>query len=265
LDGPHDAAQADGTRLDRALVERGLARSRSHAQAMIAAGQVSVNDVVADRASTSVGARDRLVASPDPYVSRGAHKLLGALDDLGLEVAGRALDAGASTGGFTQVLLERGCGRVYAVDVGTDQLAPALRADPRVAVRERTNLRELTLDQLEGDPVDLVVADLSFIPLSLVLERLVAVARPDADVVLLVKPQFEVGRSRLGKNGVVREPSLRREAVRAVSEHAENLGWPVRRCVRSRHPGPTGNVEFFVWLQRGPTGPDDPLGGVDFG
>ncbi len=198
-------------------------------------------------------------------MSRGAHKLIGALDDLGLELGGRALDAGASTGGFTQVLLERGCRPVYAVDVGTDQLAPALRRDPRVVVREQTNLRELTLAELDDEPVRVIVGDLSFIPLGLVLPRLVTVADPVADVLLLVKPQFEVGRSRLGKNGVVRDPALRRQAVEGVVAAAAELGWGLRRCVRSRHPGPSGNVEFFVWLRGGPVAGDDAYAGVEFG
>jgi 23S rRNA (cytidine1920-2'-O)/16S rRNA (cytidine1409-2'-O)-methyltransferase len=217
-----------------------------------------VNGTVAARPSTPVGTGDRLdVAAGEHYVSRGANKLLGALDDLGVQVGGRALDAGASTGGFTQVLLERGCRPVYAVDVGTDQLAPALRSDPRVVVLERTNLRELTLAVLDGEPIQVVVGDLSFIPL-------VAVADPAADVLLLVKPQFEVGRSRLGKNGVVRDAGLRREAVEGVVAVAAQLGWGLRRCVRSRHPGPSGNVEFFVWLRRGPIC-EQAYDGVEFG
>jgi 23S rRNA (cytidine1920-2'-O)/16S rRNA (cytidine1409-2'-O)-methyltransferase len=224
-----------------------------------------VNGTVVHRASVPVGPADVLAATPDPYVSRGAHKLIGALDDLGIQVCGRALDAGAATGGFTQVLLERGCTQVYAVDVGTDQLAPVVRADPRVVVREQTNLRALTLDLLDRAPVDLVVADLSFIPLAVVLDRLIGVARPDADVLVLVKPQFEIGRARLGKNGVVREPALRRGAVAGVAELAAAIGWPARRCVRSQVPGPAGNVEFFLWLRRGAGGGSaGPLDGVDF-
>ncbi len=235
---------------------------------MIAAGRVQVNGAVVRRASGTVAGADRLDAAPDPYVSRGAHKLIGALEDLGIAVAGRALDAGASTGGFTQVLLRRGCVPVYALDVGTAQLAAELREDPRVRVREQTNLRDLTLAQLDDEPVDVVVADLSFIPLSLVLDRLVAISAPDADLIVLVKPQFEVGRARLGKNGVVRDPALRREAVRAVSAVADDLGRPATRCVRSRHPGPSGNVEFFLWLHAPDADTEaaarDPLAGVRF-
>lgn len=257
-----------GIRLDRALVERGLVRSRGRAQELIGSGRVRLNGRIIDRASTIVGAGDELEAIADHYVSRGAHKLIGVLDELGPApdgpvLAGRALDAGASTGGFTQVLLEHGCAPVYAVDVGTDQLDPVLRADPRVITRERTSLRELTLEHLDGEPVDVVVADLSFIPLGLVLDRLVAVCRSTADLILLVKPQFEVGRSRLGKNGVVRDPRLREEAVREVAAAAAGLGRPARRCVRSRHRGAGGNVEFFLWLGDGPA-ESDPFDGVDF-
>ena len=164
---------------------------------MIASGRVLVDGVPAQRAADSVGSAAQIVAEPERYVSRAAYKLLGALDDLGLSVAGRALDAGASTGGFTQVLLERGCRTVYAVDVGTGQLHDSLRRDPRVRVREQTNVRGLTLEQLDGDPVDLAVADLSFISLRLVIEPLVSVTRADGRLLLLIKPQFEVGRERL--------------------------------------------------------------------
>ena len=264
-DSPEEQVQA-AIRLDRALVDRGLARSRGQARELITAGLVTINEVAVRRASAAVTPADAVaVAAPDHYVSRGAHKLIGALDDLELRVGGRALDAGSSTGGFTQVLLERGCTVVYAVDVGTDQLAPLLRTDARVVVRERTNLRELSLDRLDGEPVDVVVADLSFIPLGLVLDRLVAVAAPTAVLILLVKPQFEVGRNRLGKNGVVRDPALRRHAVVDVVRTAADLGWGVRGCVRSRHPGGGGNVEFFVLLVRGPAATGDPLDRVDFG
>jgi len=157
---------------------------------------------------------------------------------------------------------------VYAVDVGTGQLATELRDDPRVVVREQTSVRDLTLAHLDDEPVDVVVADLSFIPLMLVLDRLVAVSAPSGDLIVLVKPQFEVGRDRLGKNGVVRDPALRREAVRAVAGAAGDLGRPARRCVRSRHPGPSGNVEFFLWLRADGAGIGgdtcDPLGRVQF-
>jgi 23S rRNA (cytidine1920-2'-O)/16S rRNA (cytidine1409-2'-O)-methyltransferase len=235
-------------RLDRLLLSRGLARSRSQAQAMVAAGAVRVDGVVVWKPSALVPDRALVTAATDPYVSRAAHKLLGALDDLELVVSGRALDAGSSTGGFTQVLLERGCSPVYAVDVGTDQLVPALRADPRVVVRERTNLRDLSLDHLDGTPVDLVVADVSFISLTLLVEPLAGVVRPGGRMLLMVKPQFEVGRERLGRGGVVREPGLHQEAVDGVLASAAGQGWHAVAVRASRLPGPAGNREFFVLL-----------------
>ena len=239
-------------RLDRLLLTRGLARSRSQARAMVLAGDVRVDGVVVTKPSAPVPDGAALTADADPYVSRAAHKLLGALDDLDLAVGGRALDAGSSTGGFTQVLLERGCAPVYAVDVGTDQLVPVLRADPRVVVRERTNLRDLALDHLDGEPVDLVVADVSFISLTLLVAPLAAVTRADGRMLLMVKPQFEVGRERLGSGGVVREPALHREAVETVLAAAADRGWHAQAVSPSRLPGPAGNREFFVLLGGAP-------------
>ncbi|MET1004582.1 MAG: TlyA family RNA methyltransferase [Propionibacteriaceae bacterium] len=233
-------------RLDLELVRLGLARSRAHAQQLIDAGRVRLNGKVADKAAARVTADDTLRSESDGYVSRAAHKLSGALTDLGLRPAGRALDAGASTGGFTQVLLERGCDPVYAVDVGTDQLAAELREDPRVVVWEQTNLRDLELRHVGGRPVDLVVADVSFISLVLLVPRLVAVTRPDGRLLLMVKPQFEVGRARLGKGGVVRSAELRRRAVDGVVAEAARYGWSAEQVVASRLPGPAGNVEYFV-------------------
>jgi 23S rRNA (cytidine1920-2'-O)/16S rRNA (cytidine1409-2'-O)-methyltransferase len=209
---------------------------------------VQVDGVVVTRPSTMVRDGAAVTATTDPYVSRAAHKLLGALDELGLTVGGRALDAGSSTGGFTQVLLERGCAPVYAVDVGTDQLVPVLRADPRVVVRERTNLRDLTLAHVDGTPVDLVVADVSFISLTLLVAPLAAVTRPGGRLLLMVKPQFEVGRERLGRGGVVREPELHREAVETVLGAAAEQGWHALAVRPSQLPGPAGNREFFVLL-----------------
>ncbi|WP_139140915.1 TlyA family RNA methyltransferase, partial [Streptomyces oceani] len=170
----------------------------------------------------------------------------------GLRVEGRrALDAGASTGGFTDVLLRAGAAHVVAVDVGYGQLAWSLRGDPRVTVRDRTNIRELTLADLADEPVDLVVGDLSFIPLGLVLPALVRCCAPTADLVLMVKPQFEVGRERLGSGGVVRSPELRAEAVRAVAGRAAEHGLGVLGVTASPLPGPSGNVEYFLWLRAG--------------
>jgi 23S rRNA (cytidine1920-2'-O)/16S rRNA (cytidine1409-2'-O)-methyltransferase len=239
-----------GVRLDRALVERGLARSRAQAAELIRAGRVDHDGRTALRASAVVAAGDRLEARTDPYVSRAAHKLLGALDDLSLVPAGRALDAGSSTGGFSQVLLGRGVEHVYAVDVGTDQLAPSVADDPRVTVHEQTNLRDLTLAHVDGRPVDLVVADVSFISLTLLLEPFAAVTADDGTWLLMVKPQFEVGRAALGKDGVVREPELHRKAVADVGAAATALGWHPQAVVTSRLPGPAGNQEFFVQLRR---------------
>ncbi len=211
--------------------------------------------VVASKPATQVDAGASLVVresaeGPD-YVSRGAHKLVGALDHFGLDVAGRrALDAGASTGGFTDVLLRRGAAEVLAVDVGYGQLAWSIRSDPRVHVLERTNVRELAPDALPYAP-DLVVADLSFISLALVLAPLASVADPEADLVLMVKPQFEVGREQVGAGGVVREPALRSAAVRRIADVAQGLGYGAAGVVASPLPGPSGNVEYFLHLRRG--------------
>jgi 23S rRNA (cytidine1920-2'-O)/16S rRNA (cytidine1409-2'-O)-methyltransferase len=237
-------------RLDVALVARGLARSRQHAQELIRAGVVTVEGVTALKPSLPVP-DDSVVDAPfDGYVGRAAHKLAGALEDSGTKVAGRVLDAGAATGGFTQVLLEAGASRVYAVDVGHDQLAPAIRADDRVVVYEGLNIRELTLEHLEGSPVDLVVADLSFISLKLVVGQLVGVLTPGGTALIMVKPQFEVGRRLLGEGGVVRDESDRVATVDAVSAAAAELGWHEDWRGVSRLPGPAGNVEYFLRLRR---------------
>lgn len=241
------------TRLDTELVRRGLARSRRHAGELIAAGRVTVDGRPARRSATSVGPDDgvSVAADDDPgYASRAGHKLAGALDALPqLDVTGRAcLDAGASTGGFTDVLLRRGARTVCAVDVGHDQLVAWLRDDPRVEVREGVNVRALAAGDVEPAPA-LVVADLSFISLTLVLPALVAVAAPDADLLVMVKPQFEVGRERLGSGGVVRDAALRADAVVTVARAAAELGLAVRGVVTSPLPGPSGNVEYFLWLR----------------
>lgn len=239
-------------RLDRALVERGLARSRQQAAEAIRAGRVSVNGTPAVRPAQPVGPDDLLkVTGADPYVSRAAHKLADALASSGVRVPPRVLDAGASTGGFTQVLLEAGARQVYAVDVGHGQLVPTLREDDRVRVRERLNLRDLTLDHLDGEPVGLVVADVSFISLTMLLPSLLGVLRPDGEAMLLVKPQFEVGRAGLDDHGVVRESRLRVRAVAGVVAAAEALGWRPVWQAESSLPGESGNVEYFVQLRRG--------------
>lgn len=253
-------------RLDAELVRRGLARSREHASELISAKRVKVAGAVATKAATGVTTDVALVVLEDPdrpdYVSRGGHKLAGCLaafEPLGLSVAGRrCLDAGASTGGFTDVLLRHGAAEVVAVDVGYGQLAWSLQQDPRVHVHDRTNVRELTSDQI-GGPVDVVVGDLSFISLLLVLDALLGVTKPDGDLALMVKPQFEVGKDRVGKGGVVRDPALRAEAVSTVAAAAGERGWGTRAVTTSPLPGPSGNVEFFLWIRRGPSSvtPDD--------
>jgi 23S rRNA (cytidine1920-2'-O)/16S rRNA (cytidine1409-2'-O)-methyltransferase len=243
-------------RLDAELVRRGLARSRQQAAELIAAGRVLVNGVAASKPATGVSNDAPLLlrGAPGPeWASRGALKLLGALDGFepaGLSVAGRrCLDAGASTGGFTDVLLHRRAAEVIAVDVGYGQLLWRLRIDERVRVLDRTNVRSLTPEAI-GGPVGLAVADLSFISLRTVLPALLACTEPDGDLVPMVKPQFEVGRGRLGSGGVVREPELRLAALRQVASCAGVLGWTVRGAVASPAPGPAGNVEYFLWLRR---------------
>lgn len=243
-------------RLDAELVRRGLARSREHAQSLIEEGRVRVSGATATKAASQVEEAAPLVvieASDGPdYVSRGAHKLLGALasvDPDGCRVAGRhCLDAGASTGGFTEVLLRRGAAHVVAVDVGYGQLAWPLRTDPRVTVMDRTNVRTLAPEALPYAP-ELVVADLSFISLRLVIPALAALVAPGADLLLMVKPQFEVGREELGAGGVVRDPGQRAAAVLAVAEHAWTCGLGTAAVVASPLPGPSGNVEYFLHLR----------------
>jgi 23S rRNA (cytidine1920-2'-O)/16S rRNA (cytidine1409-2'-O)-methyltransferase len=249
-------------RLDAELVRRGLARSREQAAELIAAGRVAVGGQLASKAATQV-TRDApvTVAADDSgprYVSRGGHKLAGALAQFtGLEVAGkRCLDAGASTGGFTDVLLRAGAAHVVAADVGYGQLAWSLQTDERVTVLDRVNVRALEPAQVAPPPA-VVVADLSFISLSLVLPALVACAAPDADFALMVKPQFEVGKGRVGAGGVVRDPAMRAAAVRAVGAAAWSLGLGVKGVTASPLPGPSGNVEYFVWFRRGAPPLDD--------
>lgn len=242
-------------RLDAELVRRKLARSREQAAALVEAGRVQVRGTVARKVAAMVDPADPvLVTGEDPateYVSRGGHKLAGALAAFtGLAVSGRrCLDAGASTGGFTDVLLRAGARQVVAVDVGYGQLAWPIRNDERVVVMERTNVRTLTPEVIEGQ-VDLTVADLSFISLRLVLPALAACTAADGDLALMVKPQFEVGKERVGAGGVVRDWRLRAEAVLDVAAAGAELGLGVAGVAASPLPGPSGNVEFFVWFRR---------------
>jgi 23S rRNA (cytidine1920-2'-O)/16S rRNA (cytidine1409-2'-O)-methyltransferase len=240
-------------RLDAELARRGLARSRQHAQGLIADGSVAVKGVVSLKAATMVDAADPidLRGTEQQFVSRGAIKLIGALDAFAdLRVQGRlALDAGASTGGFTEVLLHRGVSRVIAMDVGYGQLAWSLRIDPRVEVIERTNVRYASAGDLPWMP-DLVVADLSFISLRTVLPALIDCSTELADLVLLVKPQFEVGKDQIA-DGVVRDAALRRDAVIGVASSAMSAGLTIRGVIASPLPGPRGNVEYFLWAAKG--------------
>jgi len=243
-------------RLDAELVRRGLARSRVQAANLIAAGRVQVSGQAAAKAATQVGQDAaitiRQAESGEDYVSRGGQKLAGALKAFPeLKVAGRrCLDAGASTGGFTDALLRAGAAHVVAVDVGYGQLAWSLRSDPRVTILDRVNVRSLQPGQVDPPP-ELVTADLSFISLSQVLPALVGCAAPDADFVMLVKPQFEVGKGNVGAGGVVRDPELRASAVGAVAGAALDLGLGVCGVTASPLPGPAGNVEYFLWLRAG--------------
>ncbi|WP_172121252.1 TlyA family RNA methyltransferase [Actinomyces faecalis] len=258
-------------RIDSELVRRGLARSRTQAAQLVTDGHVTLDGVVVTKPARQVNpaqAIEVVTPSGEDYVSRGAHKLAGALDSLGERglaprVEGqRCLDAGASTGGFTDVLLRRGAAHVVAVDVGYGQLAWSLQSDPRVSVLDRTNVRTLDPQAVAPAP-GLVVGDLSFISLTLVLPALVAAAAPDADLLLMVKPQFEVGKERLGHGGVVRDPALHVETVLTVVEAAHRLGLGVDAVTASPLPGPAGNVEYFVSMHAGRAGAEDDLTGQE--
>ena len=236
-------------RLDAELVRRGLAASRTQAAEAIAAGRVTVGGAPADKASRLVAAGEpvEVLGPPPRFVSRGGEKLDAALEHFGVDVRGlRALDAGASTGGFTDCLLQRGAAHVVAVDVGHGQLHPRLRSDPRVEVRERTNVRSLRPDDV-GGPFDVVVADLSFISLTTVLGGLVALARPGAPLVLLVKPQFEAGRAEVSRGrGVVRDPAVHAQVRARVDDAVRSTGAAIMGWMTSPLRGADGNVEFFV-------------------
>lgn len=241
-------------RVDRLIVECGLADSREKAQALILAGQVLVNDqkVVKCGALVDASAALRLLGEPIPYVSRGGVKLAGALDHFGVSPAGKVcLDIGASTGGFTDCLLQRGASRVIAIDAGTNQLDWKLRRDPRVTVLEKTNARYLQFGQI-GVKCALVTIDVSFISVTLILPVLPPLLSPNAEVMVLVKPQFEVGRGQVGKGGIVRDAALQAEAVAKVAAKLQELGFLGIKSSESCLPGAEGNREFFlhaIWLK----------------
>lgn len=240
-------------RLDKLLVELGLASSRERAQALILAGRVLVDEAPATKAGAPVpeGAAVRIRGEDLPYVSRGGLKLQGALDDLEIDLTGKVvLDVGASTGGFTDCCLKRDAARVFAVDVGRGQLAWSLRNDPRVLCLERQNARHLEPSMLPG-PADMAVIDVSFISLTKVLEPITACLAPDGDILAMVKPQFEVGKGKVGKGGVVRDETDRESAVRSVIDFAASIGLELRGRADSRIAGPKGNLEVFVHLARG--------------
>lgn len=245
-------------RLDSLLVGRGLVESREQAQRLILAGAVTVDGEVRDKPGQRISA-DSLVEVRQalPYVSRGGVKLAAALDEFGLPVTGLvAVDVGASTGGFTDCLLQRGAARVYAIDVGYGQLAWKLRNDPRVVVLERTNIRYL--EQLPGgDLADLAVIDASFISLALVLPATLRLLKPVAQIVALIKPQFEAGKEQVSKGGVVRDPRIHRRVIEETVALAGQLGLGVAGLTVSPAPGPAGNVEFLIWLRRPPGPPID--------
>jgi 23S rRNA (cytidine1920-2'-O)/16S rRNA (cytidine1409-2'-O)-methyltransferase len=240
------------TRLDVWLAEQGLSESREKAQALVMAGRVKLDGRPATKPGTRVRAGVQVEVDPGPaHVGRGALKLQGALDAFGVDPRGCvAIDVGASTGGFTETLLERGALRVHAVDVGRGQLHERLRQDPRVVVRDRTNARRLSPEQVP-EPCTLAVMDVSFISVSRILAPLRSVLAPGASAVVLVKPQFEVGRLQVGRGGIVRDPQLHLQALRDVAAFAQAHGYGVRDACASPVTGASGNREFFLHLVAG--------------
>jgi 23S rRNA (cytidine1920-2'-O)/16S rRNA (cytidine1409-2'-O)-methyltransferase len=235
-------------RADQLLVDRGLVESRARAQALILAGLVFSGERKIDKAGQALAADAPLAVRgrDHPFVSRGGIKLAHALDHFGWDVAGAvALDVGASTGGFTDVLLRRGAAKVFAIDVGTNQLAWTLRRDPRVLVHEQTNARYLTGD-IVTEPVDVITCDASFISLAKVLDKALDFARPGARLIALIKPQFEAGRAEIGKGGVVRDPAVHARVCDEVAAWLEGRGWMVEGVTPSPITGPEGNVEFLI-------------------
>jgi 23S rRNA (cytidine1920-2'-O)/16S rRNA (cytidine1409-2'-O)-methyltransferase len=242
----------DKIRLDLLLVQRGLAESRETAKRMIMAGQVEVDKALADKPGhlIPISSHISLKTPPSPYVSRGGQKLEAALEQFSVDVRGDTLlDVGASTGGFTDCLLQRGAKRIIAVDVGYGQLDWKLRQDPRVILLERTNIRYLKPDDLET-AIGGAVIDASFISLKLVVPPVSDLLPIEAYIIALIKPQFEVGKGKVGKGGVVRDPSLHEEVVQTLSQFFEGLGWTVSGKMPSPLLGPKGNREFFVYLKR---------------
>lgn len=236
-------------RIDQLLVERGLAESRTRAQALVMAGHVMLGDKKADKPGAQVAedAEISVKGQDHPWVSRGGIKLAHALDQFGIDVNGMvAIDVGSSTGGFTDVLLSKGAAKVYAVDSGTNQLAWKLRQDPRVIVQEQTSARILTAEHIP-ESIDLIVCDASFISLAKVLERPMSFAKPGAQMVALIKPQFEAGRVEVGKGGVVRDAAVHARVCDEVSAWLEESGWTVKGLTESPITGPKGNIEFLIW------------------
>ncbi len=240
-------------RLDTLLVDLNLCSSRQEAQRLIRAGEVLVNQQVIDKPGTEVETTAQIqIKEKSPYVSRGGEKLVKALEEFAIPVEGRiCLDGGISTGGFTDCLLQAGAKRVYGVDVGYGQVAWSLRNDERVVLKERTNLRHLQPADLYGDaqPADLGVVDVSFISLTKILDALWNLLQPPREVVLLVKPQFEVGRERVGKKGVVRDPNDHANAIAQVLQAAQKIGWVYKGLTWSPLTGPAGNIEYLLWLK----------------
>ena len=239
-------------RIDRLLFERGLAESREKAQAMIFAGQILVNNQKLDKAGALVpGDADiRILGETLPYVSRGGLKLAAALKEFGVVANGKiALDVGASTGGFTDCLLQNGATKVYAVDVGYGQMAWKIRQDPRVVVIERTNIRDMD-PTLIPEPIDLTVIDVSFISLEKVVPHILKFLKPGSELVALIKPQFEVGKEQVGKGGIVRDEAARNTAKNRIIESMRGLGFDVKGVITSPITGQDGNVEFLMYATR---------------
>jgi 23S rRNA (cytidine1920-2'-O)/16S rRNA (cytidine1409-2'-O)-methyltransferase len=243
---------ASKIRIDQLLVERGLADSRTRAQALIMAGLVLLRDKRIDKPGQQIAQDAEVVVKgqDNPWVSRGGVKLAHALAEFSIDAAGAvAIDVGSSTGGFTDVLLTGGAAKVYAVDSGTNQLAWKLRQDPRVVVLEQTSARILTNSHI-AEAIDLVVCDASFISLSKVLERPLSFARAGAQLVALIKPQFEAGKAEVGKGGVVRDEAVHARVCAEVRDWLEGIGWPVKGLTESPITGPKGNVEFLIWAEK---------------